>query len=665
MVPALSSWRRRRAEESALDGWRYRVTWKQLAEPGRATLRGTWLVVAPSGVDASEVSEVRAALDRAGADVRTLQVEDTVDVAAVSRFGELSGVVSLLALAESPHAEATAVPVGITATVTLIQALAKIGVAAPVWAVTRGAVSVGGADRLTNPVQAQVWGLGRAAALEHPDRWGGLVDLPEHVDDTAKARFVAVLAGHDGEDQVALRPSGVFGRRLVRAGQGLTAGSPWTPRGTVLVTEGVTGTGAHVARWLARRGAERLVLLTAHAADSTTLLAELAELGAEATVEVCDVADRDALAAVVERHPVTGVVHCAGMLHETALDELTVAELADAMTARVGGAANLHAVLADAPLDAFVLFSSVAGVWGSGRQAAYGAANAYVDALAVHRRSAGLPATSIAWGPWAEGGAGESELRRMGLIALPLDGAFEALSRTLDTGEVTVSIADLDWEAFVPRFTSVRPSALLADLPEAQRVLDAADAAVNTGQSGALADRLAGLGSDEQRALVLEVVRSAVAHVLGHASMDAVGADSAFADLGFDSLTAVELRNRLAADTGRKLSATLVFDYPTPEALADHLHGALAPSEPTRPTSVLDELTRLETLFADLTPDALATVAADEETRADITARLKSLVSRWQDVRQQAGGDDTAAGDIESATDDELFALIERKIGRA
>ncbi|MDB1090461.1 beta-ketoacyl reductase, partial [Streptomyces sp. ACA25] len=277
-------------------------------------------------------------------------------------------------------------------------------------------------DRPVDPDGGQVWGLGRTAALEFPRRWGGLVDLPAVLDARAAGRFAAALVG--GEDQVAVRASGLFARRLRRAGVLEAPRGEWCPAGPVVITGGTGALGAEVARWLARRGVGKLVLVSRRgpeAPGAAELVAELAELGAVAVVVACDVADREALAVVVAEHAVVGVVHAAGVVEARPLGETGVGDFAEVVRAKVLGAAHLDALLPDAEL--FVLFSSVAGVWGSGGQAAYAAGNAYVDGLAERRRARGAVATAVAWGPWAEAGMlvegdAEEHLRRRGLIPM-------------------------------------------------------------------------------------------------------------------------------------------------------------------------------------------------------------------------------------------------------
>ncbi|WP_413809411.1 type I polyketide synthase [Streptomyces sp. OE57] len=615
VLPALSSWRRAQRERSAADGHLYNVVWKPSPRggvSGAPAPSGTWLTVLPaSHADDPRLTAVADDLARRGARVVTLEL-DAVDtdpaavadrLAAASADGPVAGVLSLLALDERPHPEHPAVPVGLALTGALAEALARRGDDAParLWCATRGAVSTGGADRLDSATQAQVWGYGRVVALEQPERWGGLVDLPETVDERALDRLAAVLAGSDDEDQVAIRATGVFVRRLVPAPRtaATAAAEPWTPRGTVLVTGGTGALGRHVARWLADHGAERLVLLSRRGPDApgaAEIVAELSGTETAVTVEACDVADRHALTALVEKlaangTPVRAVVHSAGISQEPGTGT-ELPEFARIVAAKTTGAVHLDALFgADAdPLDAFVLFSSIAGVWGSGGQGAYAAGNAFLDALAEQRRARGLPATSVAWGPWAEGGMAaegdaEEQLRRRGLPPMAPEVNMVAFQRVLSREETAVTVADVDWERFAPAFTAARPRPLIDDLPQVAKALRGggdggpADKAAAGGAPG-LRERLAGLSAAEREDAVLELVRTHVASALGHASADEVEAGRAFNELGFDSLTAVELRTRLGAATGLKLPAGLVYDYPTPAALAEHLLTELVPDGP-------------------------------------------------------------------------------------
>ncbi|MGW3233830.1 type I polyketide synthase, partial [Kitasatospora sp. NPDC001095] len=606
-LPVLSHWHRQRRARSTVDGWRYRAAWNPLTDLPTAGLSGTWLLVHPEGGgEDGWTTAVAEALERYGAHVLRLPVPSgALDRAALAERlraavedpAALTGVLSLLALGTGSHPEHPVLTAGLADSLALVQALGDAGVGAPLWLASRGAVSVGRADRVSSAVQAQVWGLGRVVALEAPERWGGLVDLPEVLDARARGRLAAVLAGVDGEDQVAVRASGVFVRRLVRAGRSGEAAASWSPRGTVLVTGGTGALGARVARWLADNGAGHLVLTSRRGLDApgaVELREELVASGVEVTVAACDVADRAAVEALLAEHEFTAVVHTAGVNHLALLPDARPEEFADVLAAKAGGAAHLDELLGDTELDAFVLFSSISGIWGSGGQAAYAAANAYLDALAEQRRGRGLAATAVAWGPWADGGMAaeddaEEQLRRRGLPVMAPELAIAALAQALDHDETAVTVADVDWARFAPVFTAGRNRPLIADLPEVRAL--ATTAAPQEGPADAAspwAARVAGLSPLDRGRVLEELVRDAVAAVLGHSGAEAIDPGRAFKDLGFDSLTAVELRNRLNTATGLTLPATLVFDHPTAAALGAHLGaellgtdtGAQAPAVP-------------------------------------------------------------------------------------
>ncbi|MGW7008868.1 SDR family NAD(P)-dependent oxidoreductase, partial [Streptomyces sp. NPDC054933] len=585
VLPALSSWRRQGRERSTVDGWRYRVTWKPLTDDTASRLSGTWLVVSPTA-DSEWAAATTRSLTERGATVSQLtpSANDRESLTELLRSADgegISGVLSLLALDGGQPLHAS---------MALVQALGDAGIDAPLWLATRGAVAVNRSEPLDDPEQALVWGLGRVVALEHGERWGGLVDLPQAPDERALSRLVAALAGTDSEDQVAVRPSGLFARRLVRAS---LAQSPvvraWRPDGTVLVTGGTGALGAHVARYLAREGARHLVLTSRRGPDApgaAELCDELAELGADVTVAACDVADRDALAALLAAipadRPLTAVVHTAAVLDDGVIEALTSEQLDRVLRVKVDATLNLHELTRDLDLSAFVLFSSFAATFGAPGQGNYAPGNAFLDAFAQHRRDAGLSATSVAWGPWGDGGMAEGavgdRMRRHGVIEMAPELAVTALQHALDRDETTLTVADMEWKRFVLAFTSGRPRPLLHDLPEARAVMDTlrADAEEEAADGVVLVQRLAGLPESEQERLLLESVRGAVASVLGYQGAEAVEPNRAFKELGFDSLTAVELRNRLNAATALRLPPTLIFDYPTPTTLAKFLRTELS-----------------------------------------------------------------------------------------
>ncbi|MBM7769828.1 acyl transferase domain-containing protein/thioesterase domain-containing protein [Actinokineospora baliensis] len=577
LLPALAAWRKARRDESTVDSWLYRATWRPVELPA-ASPTGRWLVVFSD--------ECPDDLSNLLPDATVARLSDGIP------NGDWDGVLSLLPARD---------------TITLLRA-----VDAPIWALTRGAVSTGRSDASVDPDQALLWGLGRVAALEHPARWGGLVDLPTNLDDRALSRLGAILGGAlPGEDQLAIRPAGVFVRRLARAAE---APRPaWNHSGRVLITGGTGALGAATARWMADRGVQELLLVNRSGSAAQDLVEDLASRGTKATVVGCDVADRGALAALLKKRPVSGVVHAAGVASTVPLEFTTSEEFDDALRAKVLGARHLDELLPEA--DLFVLFSSIAGVWGSGGQASYSAANTYLDALAERRRSEGKKATAIAWGPWAGGGMAEQAhdyLRKRGIIPLRPDLAVTALALT-----ESATVADIEWGRFEPSFTTSRPSPLLADFAPVT-----VDAPVVTSIDG-----------------IRDLVCREVAGVLGYP--DPVAADVPFTDLGVDSLTAVQVRDRIAAATGVRLPSTLVFDYPTPDAVADELLARIGGGNEVEMTTPVP-----------LADDAIAIVAmscrypggaTSPEALWEIVAEGVDAMSPFPDDR---GWDLSAAGEI-------------------
>ncbi|WP_131763862.1 beta-ketoacyl reductase, partial [Actinomadura fibrosa] len=292
------------------------------------------------------------------------------------------------------------------------------------------------------------------------------------------------------------------------------------------------------------------------------------------------------------------------------------------------------------------------GSWGSGQQGAYAAANHYLDALAEHRRSQQRPATSVAWGLWGDiGMAAEEEsvayLSRFGLRPIHPDLATRALHHAVSTGTTTLTVADIDWTLFTPTFTAARPAPLLDDLPENRQPATAPSGTVST----PLAEELAQAPAAQREQILLQHVQAQAAATLGLPSRDAVPPHKPFQELGFDSLTAVQLRNQLNASTGLRLPATVVFDRPTPQELADHLRGEMVGGDAPDEGSILAELDRWDA--------ACAAGEVDAAARRRIAARMRSLLAAW------TGDPDASRGDLETATADDMFDLIAREFGKS
>ncbi|WP_456041513.1 type I polyketide synthase [Streptomyces parvus] len=447
---------------------------------------------------------------------------------------------------------------------------------------TSGAVREGG-----DPAAAAVWGLVRSAQSENPGRFV-LADIDEDI----ASRDVLSAAIATGEEQLAIREGGATVPRLTRTvAEAAEPRRPLDPDGTVLITGGTGVLGGVAARHVvAAHGIRHLVIASRRgraAEGAAELESELKDLGAEAVFVACDTADRQALAAVLAavpaEHPLTAVVHTAGVLDDGVIPALTPERIDTVFRPKVDAAWHLHELTKDLDLAAFVLYSSIAGTVGSAGQGNYAAANHFLDALARHRRDQGLPAVSLAWGLWGlmsgmTGGLGDADrgrVTRSGMVGLTSDEGMELFDVGLRTTEAVLVAARLDLAALRARADTDGVPPLLRGL--VRRGRRAARAGGTAESRGALAERLAGLTPAERTRTLLDLVRDAAAVVLGLAGADSIEPEQAFKDVGFDSLTAVELRNRLAAVTGIRMPATLVFDFPTPEALVGRLLGELLP----------------------------------------------------------------------------------------
>ncbi|MBT2899083.1 type I polyketide synthase, partial [Streptomyces sp. McG3] len=558
---------------------RYRIGWKLLPEPERAEMPPDteWLLVHEEGGRAAEAAALAEELTGEGGSARVVATPGgTVEPEALTRL-----------LGDADRSEER--PVAVVsllageAAVGLLRAVASVPWRTRLWQLTSGAVGVGGEDAVADCAQAELWGWSRCFALEHPDRWGGLVDLPADADDDVLARTAARLARDGDEDQIAVRPEGAYGRRLLtltdEPGDPRTA---WPSAGTVVITGGTEGPGRHVARWVASRGADRLVLVGADAAE---LCAELTGAGTPTVTVTGDITDPEALRTLLQEAlgetPLAAVVHAAGAIELAPVRQSDPAHAARVTGERCAGAEALAEVLRTDHSDArLVLLSSVAGVWGAGAHGAFAAAGAHLDALAEREHAAGRPVTSIAVSPWEAEPELADLLRAQGVPAADSGATLAALPGLLNLPEPAVVLAHVHWERFVPTFTAAGPRPLIGDLPEARRVLDAeaeADRNPDAAHTSKLARALAVSAPAEHDRIVLTEVRATAAAVLGYAGPDAIGEAKAFRELGMDSVTAVELRNRLSAATGVRLPATLIFDHPNPAAVARLLRQELSP----------------------------------------------------------------------------------------
>ncbi|TDQ00459.1 acyl transferase domain-containing protein [Labedaea rhizosphaerae] len=522
---------------------------------------------------------------------------------------------------------------------------------------TSGAVGPDAGAEPAAMTGAAVWGLVRVAQAEQPGAFL-VADVPSGFADW---RLLAAGFASD-EPQLVVRTddtgTSVSAPRLTT--RKLGAATPEPIPGTVLVTGGTGGLGALVARRLVTgHGVRSLVLVSRRgpaAEGAAELVAELEELGASVRVAACDVSNKDALAEVLAGipadQPLAGVVHSAGVLDDATVPALTTQSLDRVLAPKVDAAWHLHELTADLPLSMFVLFSSLAGVLGNAGQGNYAAANVALDALAAHRRHAGLPAVSIAWGLWANetgmtGALTDAELARLartGVVPLTVAQGLALFDDAL-TAPHPLTVA-ATWNA-----AGLRASAESGLLPVALRGLvrktRRTAAAGQSGAAGKLLERLAAMSVAEAQDALVDLVRTHIATVLATA-VDGVPADAAFTELGFDSMRAVELRNRLSGATGLRLPATLAFDHPTAQKMGEYLHSALSPA----PESPDDTLRVVLDKVAEALPEH------DDSVRIKVLAILRSTLARLDAGTKQAG-EEIQVG---SASDDEIFAFIDTQL---
>jgi acyl transferase domain-containing protein/NADP-dependent 3-hydroxy acid dehydrogenase YdfG/acyl carrier protein len=492
----------------------------------------------------------------------------------------------------------------------------------------------------TDPAVGAVWGLVRTAQTEHPDQ---VVVVDVDGDTAAVSDAVGT-----GEPQVAVRSGELVAPRLVRAEPEAQA-RPWDRDGTVLITGGTGVLGGLVARDVVAEHGIRHVLLASRrgpdADGAAELHDELTAAGADVTIVACDVADREAvvklLAHVPDEHPLTAVVHTAGVLDDGVFSSLTPERLATVLGPKADGAWHLHELTRELDLAGFVLFSSASGTLGNAGQGNYAAANGFLDALARSRTAAGLPVMSLAWGLWEQasemtGRVLDSGRGHRGVPAMTSQEGMALFDIAVRGTESTLVPAKLDLRAWQHHDGPV-PAVLRGLVRQGRRAL------VRDERAESLADQLASMPAADRARKLLDLVRNQAASVLGHAGVSSIGANQAFKDLGFDSLAAVELRNRLKAATGLRLPATLVFDHPNPAALAAMLQGHFGTAEAS---SVLAEVDRLDA--------TLLAAELDEDSGAKVAARLSELVSA---LRGSAPGVDVS--------DDDIFAVADAELGRS
>ena len=493
---------------------------------------------------------------------------------------------------------------------------------------------------------ATVAGLVRSGASEHPGRF---VLIDTDGSEASEAALKEVLVAGPRESQVALREGESLVCRLASvSSEDAVEPQPLDPQRTALVTGAIGVVGSQIARHLVEAHGARQLLLVSRSGEqapgSLDLRAQLQEQGAEVTIAACDVSERGQLeallASIPAEHPLGAVVHCAAVPGDGLLESLDRERLERVFAPKADAAWHLHELTRELELSHFVLFSSIAGLLGGAAQANYAAANAFLDALAARRRAEGLAGASLGWGLWEAGDQEAAKLvqgdadrlrrqaaERLAQLPLATEHALGLFDAALARPEALLVPAQLD-------FARLRSRARAGSLPTLFEGLVRVPPRV-AGEGGSLARRLGAVAESEREGLALEVVRAHVAAVLGHDSPAEVAAEKAFKDLGFDSLAAVELRNRLSADSGLALASSLAFDYPSPAAVAGYLATELSPGAEQAGTDGERKLRQ-----------ALARIPIERLRAAGVLATLLELAGAEQEPQALSAGERIESMDI-------------------
>jgi acyl transferase domain-containing protein/protein-L-isoaspartate O-methyltransferase len=560
-----------------------------------STESGTWLIVADEGGVGNKLAEL---LNARGEQAVLASADERLDLSAPYR-----GVVHLSSL-DSADADCGNV-------LTLTQSLIRAGGSTRLWLATRNAQPTEAASSVT-PGQATVWGLGRVIALEHPELWGGVVDLASNssaADDAAS--LLAEILNPDGEDQIAWREGKRYAPRLIRNGNLKGRATQWRPDGAYLITGGLGGLGLKLARWMAEQGARHIVLLGRtglpersqwptltekdDAYRKAKAIQEIEATGATVTVVSADVSDRARMTQVFEQFgqtlpPLRGVVHAAAALSSWLVKDMQPEALQAMLRPKVAGTWILHELTKELELDFFALFSSTTALWGSRQLAHYAAANQFLDSFAHYRRSLGLSAISLNWGTWEEMRAASAEERQevaqFGLNTMPSAQALEVLGGFLGADLPQVVVASVDWSLLKPAYEARRQRPFL-ELVDAKRKAKEEKKQATPAQPKLLQE-LEKARPDERRNVVLNHVRSEAARILRLDASRPIDVNQGLFEMGMDSLMSVELKSRLEAGVGQSLPSTLTFNYPTIADLTGYLTTEVLNLESAEPAAEVE-----------------------------------------------------------------------------
>jgi myxalamid-type polyketide synthase MxaE and MxaD len=497
---------------------------------------------------------------------------------------QLQGIVHLWNVLTTDIQLETAIESGCSSLLHLVQALVqtKQQQVAPLWVVTQGAMSVGTDNEAVQVQQTPVWGLGRVVTLEHPELQCRLLDLEANTtEEELVQQLHQELCSKADENQIAYRQGERRVARLVRQKQAITEQQPEitiTPEGSYLITGGLGALGLQLAKWLADKGAKHLVLTGRRKPSETAqqTITQIEQTGVEVSVLLGDIAVKQDTASILEQvktslPPLRGVIHAAGVLDDGVLQQMNWERFTKVMAPKIQGGWHLHQLTQELPLDFFVCFSSAASLLGSTGQGNYAAANAFLDGLAQHRRSLGLPGLSVNWGAWAAGGMAsrladqfQSRIRSLGMGSIPPEQGLEILDRLLGQSATSVGVFPVNWPQFVTQLPAGMKMPVLEGFIDSQSVVKA------TQTNEFLAELKAAKTSDRPQ-IMTNYLQGVVGKLLGFPDTQLLDPQLGFFDMGMDSLLALELRNLLQTSLNCAVSSTVLFEYSNIESLAEYI----------------------------------------------------------------------------------------------
>ena len=460
-----------------------------------------------------------------------------------------------------------------TAVINLIQSLFKQGINIPVWLITRNSQSIDNQINTNAVASSCLWGLANAIAVEHPEYWGGIIDLDAETNDNEASNLIAVINNSEKEDRIAIRENKIYVSRLIKTNNSEITNDniKLDANGCYLITGGLGALGLTVAEWLTTKGAKHLILTSRKnpSQSAQTEINRLTQNGVTIKIISADVSNYDDVSRMINsRSPllvkggIKGIIHAAGVLDDGTLQSQTWSRFATTISPKVIGAWNLHQATQDIDLDFFVMFSSVASLIGSPGQSNYGVANAGLDAIARYRRSLNLPATSINWGPWGDAGmAVTQKFNLKGLDLINPQSGLAALERLLGNNLTQVGVISADWNQLSQQFPYIRKSnyfAELVDLPTAKN------------NTTGIFEQLLATPVPNRKTYLTNYLQQAIAEIM-QIDQSSLAVTDSLIDLGIDSLMVMEAINQLKGDLQLMLYPREFYEHPQIDSLAAYL----------------------------------------------------------------------------------------------